>query len=95
MITTSVENQLTKSFSSAEAVGKQYPHYASAIAAAAKSSFISGANWAYSAGIIAIVLGAALIYFLFPDKDGELRLLAEYHETDTAGAQADTQAQAV
>ena len=30
-ITTSVENQLTKSFSSAEAVAKQYPHYASAI----------------------------------------------------------------
>ncbi len=91
-ITTSVENQLTKSFSSAEAVAKQYPHYAGAITSAAKSSFISGANWAYAAGIIAIVLGAALIYFLFPDKENELRLLAEYHATDTAAAAAETQA---
>jgi EmrB/QacA subfamily drug resistance transporter len=81
-ITTSVENQLTKSFSSAESVAKQYPHFASAITEAAKSSFISGANWAYAAGIIAVVLGAALIYFLFPGKQDEERMLAEYARID-------------
>jgi len=81
-ITTSVENQLTKSFSSAESVAGQYPHYASAITEAAKSSFLSGANWAYAAGILAVAAGAALIYLVFPDKDEELRLLAEYARID-------------
>ena len=50
LITTSVENALTKSFSSAEAVAHQYPHYAGPITAAASSSFVSGSNWAYGAG---------------------------------------------
>jgi len=84
LVTSSVENELTKSFSSAESVAHQYPHYASAITAAARSSFVSGANWAYAAGIIAVVLGAALIYFMFPGKADEQRLLAEYHAQDTA-----------
>jgi MFS transporter, DHA2 family, multidrug resistance protein len=86
LITSSVENALTKSFSSAESVAHQYPHYASAITSGAQSSFVSGANWAYAAGIIAIALGAALIFFLFPGKEDEQRLLAEYHAQDTAPA---------
>jgi DHA2 family multidrug resistance protein-like MFS transporter len=83
-VSQSVENQLTKSFSSAEAVANQYPHYASAITAAARSSFISGADWAYCAGIIAVALGACVIFFLFPRREQEQVLLAEYHATDTA-----------
>jgi DHA2 family multidrug resistance protein-like MFS transporter len=82
LITTSIENALTKSFSSAEAVAKQYPHYSSAITEAARSSFVSGSNWAYAAGAIAIVFGAGLIYRCFPGKEDELRLLAEYHAQD-------------
>ena len=35
LITSSVQNTLTKSFSSAEAVAEQYPHYSSAIIAGA------------------------------------------------------------
>ena len=31
-----------------------------------KQSFVDGQDWAYVAGIIAIVLGAALVFFLFP-----------------------------
>ena len=84
LITSSVENQLTKSFSSAEAVAKQHPHYSSAITAAAKSSFLSGADWAYAAGIIAVAIGAAVIWFLFPHREDEQRLLAEYHAADAA-----------
>ena len=34
----------------------QYPHYASAITSAARSSFVSGSDWAYAAGIVAIAL---------------------------------------
>jgi len=84
LVTTSIENALTKSFSSAEAVAHQYPHYAGAITSAASSSFVSGSNWAYGAGAIAIVLGAALIFFMFPGKEEEQRLLAEYQAEDAA-----------
>jgi MFS transporter, DHA2 family, multidrug resistance protein len=86
LLTTNVENELTKSFSSAEAVAHQYPHYASAITEGAQSSFLSGADLSYAAGMIAIALGAALIYFMFPGKDDEQRLLAEYRAQDQAGA---------
>jgi MFS family permease len=81
-VTTSVENELTKSFSSAEAVAHQYPQYASAITSGAKSAFLSGADWAYSAGIIAVALGAVIVFFLFPGKEDERRLLDEYHAQD-------------
>ena len=53
-VTDSVSAELTKSFASAEAVGQQYPQYASQITAAAKTSFLQGADWAYTAGIVAI-----------------------------------------
>ena len=54
------------------------------IIATAKSSFVDGANWAYLAGILAVVLGAVLVFFLFPKKQREEELLAEYDEQDTA-----------
>jgi hypothetical protein len=82
-LTDSVQTQLEKSFSSATAVAAQYPQYSSQIIAGARSSFLDGADWAYTAGIIAIVLGAVLVYFCFPKKDDETRLLAQYHEEDT------------
>jgi MFS family permease len=84
LITSNIENALTKSFSSAESVAHQYPHYAGAITAAASSSFVSGSNWAYAAGAIAIVVGAALIFFLFPGKEDEQRLLGEYQVQDAS-----------
>jgi hypothetical protein len=83
-ITTSVENELTKSFSSAEAVAEQYPQYASQITAAAKQSFLDGDQWAYTAGLVAVLLGAVLVYTMFPKRDDEQRLLAEYHAEDQA-----------
>ncbi len=83
-VSTKVEAQLTKSFAGAEQIAKQYPQYADAITAAAKQSFLDGADWAYTAGIVSIVLGGALVFFLFPRKQGEEELLAAYHAEDTA-----------
>jgi EmrB/QacA subfamily drug resistance transporter len=83
-ITDSVQSQLQKSFAGAEAVAAQYPQYATEITAAARSSFLDGADWAYLAGIIAIVLGALLVFVLFPHRDEERALLAQYHEQDAA-----------
>lgn len=82
-VTSGVQSQLTKSFSSAEAVAAQYPQYSSAITAAAKTSFLAGADWAYLAGIVAVFIGATLVFFMFPRKKDEQRLLAEYHAEDT------------
>ncbi|MBM2823819.1 MAG: putative transporter, partial [Thermoleophilia bacterium] len=84
-ISDSVQAQLTKSFAGAENVAEQHPQYADAITAAAKTSFLQGDQWAYTAGLVAIVLGAALVFFMFPKKDEEERLLAEYHAADTKG----------
>ncbi|MEU6641994.1 MFS transporter [Saccharomonospora sp. NPDC046836] len=84
----SVQNQLTKSFSSAADLANRYPQYSQQIIAAAKSSFLSGAHWAYIAGIVAIVLGAAIVYFLFPRREREQQLLAEYHAKDTSRARS-------
>jgi hypothetical protein len=80
-----VAAQLTKSFAGAEEIAAQYPQYASEITAGAKSSFLDGADWAYTAGIVAILLGAVLVFFLFPRKEEEERLLAAYAAEDAAG----------
>jgi MFS transporter, DHA2 family, multidrug resistance protein len=82
-ITDSVQAQLTKSFASAAAIAERYPQYSEAIIAGAKSSFLSGADWAYAAGVIAILLGAAIVFFLFPKREQEVQLLAAYYAEDT------------
>ena len=81
-ISDSVANQLTKSFDGAEAIAQQYPHYASQITAAAKTSFLHGDQWAYTAGIVAVLLGAVLVFFFFPKADRERELLASYAAED-------------
>jgi MFS family permease len=90
-VSDSVESQLTKSFASAEATAQQYPQYTSQITAAAKASFLSGDQWAYTAGIVAIILGAVLVFFMFPKKDDEQRLLVAYHAEDV-GRRPDVEA---
>lgn len=82
-INDSVQAQLTKSYASAAAIAERYPQYSQAIVEGAKSSFLSGADWAYAAGIIAILVGAVIVFFLFPKRDQELQLLAAYHAEDT------------
>ena len=81
-VSAGVQNELTKSFSSAADVAKQYPKYASQITAAAKTSFLQGDKWAFGAGVIAVLLGAALVFTMFPNKDDEQRLLREYAARD-------------
>jgi MFS family permease len=83
-ISDSVANQLTKSFAGAEAIAEQHPQYASQITAAAKASFLHGDQWAYTAGIVAVLLGAALVFFLFPRREHETELLARYQAEDSA-----------
>ena len=87
-ITSSTQATLEKSFSSAETLAAQYPQYAAAITAGARTSFLDGADWAYAAGIIAVLVGGAIVFRFFPKRADEERLLAEYHAQDTATAGA-------
>ena len=78
-MTNSVVDQLEKSFAGAIDIAERFPRYASSITATAKSAFLLGDQWAYTAGAGAILVGAALVFFLFPKKDEEERLLVAYH----------------
>ena len=85
-ISDSVQGTLTKSFAGAEEIAAQYPQYATQITAAAKTSFLQGDQWAYLSGIIAILIGAVLVFFVFPGKEEEESLLEAYHTQDSVEA---------
>jgi EmrB/QacA subfamily drug resistance transporter len=85
-VNSSVQSQLTKSFSSAADTASQYPQYANQIIAGARSSFLDGADWAYTAGLIAVVAGAVLVFFCFPKHEREQVLLERYHQDDQAAS---------
>jgi MFS transporter, DHA2 family, multidrug resistance protein len=87
-VTDSTQSQLTKSFAGAEAIAQQHPQYANEITAAARQSFLDGDQWAYTAGIVAIALGAALVFILFPKPRMENELLARYHAEDASRVKA-------
>jgi hypothetical protein len=55
------------------------------IIAGAKTAFLQGDQWAYTAGLIAVLLGATLVYFVFPKREEERELLARYEAEDTQG----------
>jgi MFS family permease len=88
-----VQNELEKSFSSASEVAQQHPSYASQIISAAKSSFLSGDKWAYTAGTIAVLLGATMVFFCFPKLAREQELLARYAAEDENAGQAGRRAE--
>lgn len=87
-IPASVTSSLEMSYAGAQAVAAQYPQYASQITAAAKTAFLAGDQYAYLAGIGAVLLGAALVFFFFPKSDRERELLQTYHEEDMEAAAA-------
>lgn len=77
-VSASVQSQLMKSFSSAANTASQYPQYSEQIVDAARQSFVDGQDWAYAAGIVAVLLGAAIVVVWFPRRDREQALLAQY-----------------
>ena len=92
-VSDNVQSELTKSFSSATDAAKQYsPSIQDDIAAAAKASFLHGDQWAYLAGIVAVLLGAAVVFFLFPKNKEERRMLTEFAAEDAAAAKGKSSA---
>ena len=86
-VSDNVAGQLTKSFDGAEAIAKQYPQDASQITAAAKTSFLQGDQWAYLAGIVAVLLGALIVARFFPRFQREQELLASYQAENVRAAE--------
>jgi MFS family permease len=86
----SAASGLTMSYAGAMSVAEQYPEYASQITAAAKTSFLAGDQQAYIAGILAVLIGAALVFFVFPKPQKESELLEEYRKEDEASGSAET-----
>ncbi len=88
-VSDNVTSELTKSFASASDTAKRYPpNVQDQIVAAAKASFLHGDRWAYLAGIIAVVLGAVLVWFMFPKHEAEQELLASYAAHDASAPPA-------
>jgi hypothetical protein len=85
-LTNSVISQLTMSYAGAAEVATQYPEYATQITTAAKAAFLDGDQWAYLAGIVAVLIGATLVFLKFPKRDEEQQLLAEYQASDARSA---------
>jgi EmrB/QacA subfamily drug resistance transporter len=85
-VTASTQAQLTRSFNGATVTAQQFPKYATQIMDAAKASFLKGDQWAYLAGIAAVALGAALVFFKYPKQHEEDELLAGYHAQDAVVA---------
>jgi hypothetical protein len=91
-VNSSVQAELTKSFASAADTAQRYPpSIQDEIVAAAKTAFLQGDQWAYLAGIVAVLLGAALVFFAFPRRGEERRLLAAYHAQDLEAAARPTE----
>jgi EmrB/QacA subfamily drug resistance transporter len=85
-VTATTQSMLQLSYSSAADLASQYPQYEQQILAAAQSSFLAGDNMAYIAGLIAVGIGIAVTFFLFPKHDAEQRLRAEFANEDAATA---------
>ena len=82
-VSAQTKDLLERSYSSAAAAAqKASPQNAKAIIAGARASFLQGANWAYASGVILILLGAAVVWFFYPSKNGERELLANYQAED-------------
>jgi MFS transporter, DHA2 family, multidrug resistance protein len=92
-ISQDTQSELTKSFAGAEQVAEQHSQYSAQIVAAAKSSFLQGDDWAYTAGLIAIALGFVLVFFCFPRLAKERELLQAYHAEDTQARPAPSAAE--
>ena len=48
------------------------------------TGFVAAASLAYIAGIIAVLIGAVLVFFVFPKRDKEREVLMDYHQIDMA-----------
>jgi DHA2 family multidrug resistance protein-like MFS transporter len=83
-VTASTQSQLQLSYASAADLAEQNPQYSDQIISAAQSSFLEGDQLAYIAGLVAVIIGGTLTYFVFPKKEDEDKMRAAFHAEDEA-----------
>jgi MFS family permease len=83
-VTSETQSALQLSYASAANLASQHPQYAQEIMTAARQSFLQGDQWAYVAGLVAVVIGAGLVYVAFPHKEREAQMRAEYGAEEPA-----------
>jgi DHA2 family multidrug resistance protein-like MFS transporter len=81
-VTATTQSELQLSYASAADMAAQYPEYSDQIMAAAQASFLDGDQLAYTAGFVAVLIGASLVFLFFPKKDEEERMRAAFHAED-------------
>ena len=81
-VSEATQSALTQSYSSAATLAERYPEYSDQIINAAQQSFVDGANWAYAAGGIAVIIGAILVAVIYPGRTREQALIAQYDAAD-------------
>ena len=69
-----MQAQLTKSFANC-GPWRSRPPVRQPDPGSRRPSFLKGDDWAYAAGVVAVLLGAALVAFMFPKHDDEEALL--------------------
>ncbi|MGI9197940.1 MAG: MFS transporter [Candidatus Nanopelagicales bacterium] len=76
---------MTQSFTGAQEVAQTVPaQYSTALLQAAKQAFTEGANVAYASALLAVVVGLVIIVALYPRKENETQILAEYAQEQAA-----------
>jgi EmrB/QacA subfamily drug resistance transporter len=86
-VTDGIQSALEKSFGSAQRLAEQYPQYSHDIIHAAQTSFLDGADWAYLTGIFAMLIGALVVLFFYPNRANERMLLQGYAEGSSESSQ--------
>lgn len=87
-VTQQTSAALQDSFASAATLAERYPTFTQEIIAAARDSFLAGANWAYAAGAVAVVLGALLVATCYPGRTRERRLLDSYAAAESTASES-------
>jgi hypothetical protein len=85
-VAATTQSQLQLSYASAANLAAANPEHSDQIIAAARSSFLEGDTLAYGAGLVAVALGAGIVFFRFPTKEDEDRVHAAYLVQDEAAA---------
>jgi hypothetical protein len=88
-VTATTQSELQLSYASASRLAAQYPQFSQQILAAAKSSFLAGDQWAYLAGLVAVLLGAGVTFFFYPKKEKEHEQRASFAAEDARRASAE------
>lgn len=77
-----IRAQLQQSYAGALSIAEQAPQYRDAIVAAARESFLHGAQAAYLTGMVATGLGALIVAVAYPGRAREREMVLAYARED-------------